>query len=117
MQIVGVGIDYIFYILLLKFEILSPLYANAVCKCVGAMVTFNGHRRLTFPKIALKKGASSTIIQAVKYSSMLPMNIAVSSILMTSIISAGITAVFAKLISDAITFILFFAFSKYLVFR
>jgi putative flippase GtrA len=116
-QIAGMGVDYIFFILLIKFEVLSPLFANALGKCIGVMVAFNGHRRLTFPESALNKDASSIIIQALKYSSMLPMNIAVSSILLTSIISAGITAAVAKLVSDLITFILFFAVNKYLVFK
>lgn len=116
-QIAGMSVDYVAFILLVEFGLISPLLANAIGKCIGVIVAFNGHRRLTFRESAMKKNASSIFMQALKYSSMLPLNIVASSILLSLILSSGFIPAVAKIFSDLITFVLFFAANKYLVFR
>ena len=116
-QIIGMSVDFCAFLLLIELNILSPLLANAVGKLVGVTIAFFGHRQFTFRTIAMKKDASSVTAQALKYSFSLPLNILLSSLLLTFILSLGTVPAFAKLGSDAITFFIFFAANKYLVFK
>lgn len=116
-QIMGVSVDFCVFILLIEFNILSPLFANAVGKFIGVIIAFIGHRQFTFRASALKKDASSMAAQALKYSSTLPLNILLSSLLLTFFLSLGVIPASAKLGSDFITFFIFFAANKYLVFK
>lgn len=109
--------DFCIFILLIELNILNPISANAVGKSVGVCVAFIGHRRLTFRSSAMKKNASSVTTQAIKYLSTLPLNILLSSILLVLILSIDVVPAFGKLGSDLITFFIFFAANKYLVFK
>ena len=116
-QIIGMSVDFCVFLLLVEFHLLSPLLANAVGKLIGVIVAFIGHRQITFRSSALKNDASSATGQALKYSATLPLNILLSSLLLTGFLSLGFVPAFAKLGSDFITFFIFFAANKYLVFK
>lgn len=116
-QVLGMSVDFCVFLFLIEKNILPPLLANVFSKCVGVIIAFFGHRRLTFRTTALKKNASAVTVQALKYSFTLPLNILLSSVLLALMLSVGFVPAFGKLSSDFMTFFVFFAANKYFVFK
>lgn len=110
-------VDLLVYMIIINATILPLFVANSCGKFVGVLLAFFAHRAFTFRLSNTSHSLSSTLSQASKYLSTLPVNILFSTIFLYSFFYLFNVELVAKLLSDFVTFFLFFAVNKKVVFK
>ncbi len=112
-QGVAASADFVFFLFMVTLILIEPKIANVTAKLFGAGLAFFGLRYWVF-----KNDVTNTFKdQLLKYVVSLPLNIVISTAILALLLSSGVLVVFAKILTDIITFIIFFALNKYLIFK
>ena len=101
------------FLFLIKGTSLDPKVSNVLTKILGAAIAFTGLRYWVF-RTDHQLGFFNHLI---KYSASLPLNIMISTGLLATLLWINIQAPIAKVLTDGMTFFLFFLLNKYVVFR
>lgn len=111
-QLLGYVIDMGGYVLCLVLGMSSPVLANVLAKSASGLFTFIAHRHFTF-----KSGsATDRAHQAVKYFSLLGLNVPFASSLLAALLLWISNPLIAKFLSDVLSVGLSFWLSKRFVF-
>lgn len=111
-QVVAYGLDMGGFLLLFAYLGGDPLVANVVGKLMAGLFAFVAHRSFTFGVA----GTGATGQQAVRYFTLLALNIPLSSLVLSVMLWVVPMAVVAKFVADVICVILTYWLSKRFVF-
>ncbi len=113
--VVGLGVVAVDYAVFLVLTALSvvPLVANAAAKVTSATVGFFGHSYLSFAG----NKALSPVQQVFRYLVLLLLNMALTSLVIAVALGLDWAKLHAKLLADAVAFVVAYLFSRYFVYR
>lgn len=111
-QVLAYGLDMGGFVLLFAHFGVDPLVANVVGKVLAGLFAFVAHRSFTFGVAE----AGGTGQRAVRYFTLLALNIPFSSLVLSAMLWAIPMAVVAKFVTDAICVFLTYWLSKRFVF-
>lgn len=111
-QLVAYGLDMGGFLLLMTWLAMEPLAANVIGKILAGLFAFVAHRSFTFGVT----GTSGTRRQALRYFTLLALNIPLSTLLLSVILWVISHAAAAKFIADIILVLLTYWLSKRFIF-
>lgn len=111
-QLVAYGLDMGGFLLLITWLAMEPVTANIIGKVLAGLFAFVAHRSFTFGVA----GTSGTRQQALRYFTLLALNIPLSTLLLSVLLWLIPFAVVAKFIADVVLVLLTYWLSKRFVF-
>lgn len=111
-QVIAYGLDMGGFLLLFAFLGADPLVANVVGKLMAGLFAFVAHRSFTFGVA----DAGTAGHQAVRYFTLLALNIPLSSLVLSAMLWVIPMAVIAKFVADVICVIFTYWLSKRFIF-
>jgi GtrA-like protein. len=89
------------------------LFANMISKVLAGVFSFAAHRAFTFRVINAKGRAQ----QAVRYFTLLALNIPLSALILSAMLWITSMEVVAKILSDVLLVLISYAQSKFIIFK
>jgi putative flippase GtrA len=111
-QVVAYGLDMGGFLLLISWMAMEPVTANIIGKVLAGLFAFVAHRTFTFGVT----GTSGTRQQALRYFTLLALNIPLSTLMLSVSLWLVPFAVVAKLIADIVLVVLTYWLSKRFIF-
>ena len=111
-QVVAYGLDMGGFLLLITYATMEPLPANVIGKVLAGLFAFVAHRSFTFGV----SGTSGTRQQAIRYFTLLTLNIPLSTLLLGASLWLIPFAVAAKFVADVVLVLLTYWLSKRFIF-
>jgi putative flippase GtrA len=111
-QLVAYGLDMGGFLLLITWLAMEPVTANVIGKVLAGLFAFVAHRSFTFGV----SGTSGTRQQALRYFTLLALNIPLSTLLLSVSLWLIPFAVVAKFIADIVLVLLTYWLSKRFIF-
>ena len=107
------GADLSVFLLLFNIFGMDLLLANMISKVLAGLFSFAAHRAFTFGVI----DAKGRTRQAVRYFTLLALNIPISALILSAMLWITSMEVVAKILSDVLLVLISYAQSKFIIFK